>query len=129
MGLRVQNADNLCDIFMILAAANIVRTPVTLSISSDDCKLDILRKSAQHECTFIVESENEFLNGMGKYERIRTCNNQLSEELYLKAAKTGKHIASSKPLIEGRIELLHYVKEQSIAFEYHRYGSITESVE
>jgi len=129
MALRVQNADNLCDIFMILAAANIVRTPVTLSISSDDCKLDILRKSAQHECTFIVESENEFLNGMGKYERIRTCNNQLSEELYLKAAKTGKHIASSKPLIEGRIELLHYVKEQSIAFEYHRYGSITESVE
>jgi RHH-type transcriptional regulator, proline utilization regulon repressor / proline dehydrogenase / delta 1-pyrroline-5-carboxylate dehydrogenase len=129
MALRVQNADNLCDIFMILAAANIAKTPVTISISSDDCKLEILRKSVQQEGTFIVENESEFLLGMGKYERIRTCNNQLSEEFYLKAAKTGKHITSSKPLIEGRIELLHYVKEQSIAFEYHRYGSITESVE
>jgi len=26
------------------------------------------------------------------------------------------------------LELLHYLKEQSIAFEYHRYGSITEEV-
>ena len=129
MALRVQNTDNLCDIFMILAAASIVKTPITVSISEDDYKLEILRKSAQHDCTLQVETENEFLNEMGKYERIRTCNNQLSEEFYLKAAKTGKHIASSKPLIEGRIELLHYVKEQSIAFEYHRYGSITETVE
>ena len=129
MALRVQNTDNLCDIFMILAAANIVKTPIKVSISEDDYKLEILRKTAQHECTLLIENENEFLNEMGKYERIRTCNNQLSEEFYRKAAKTGKHIASSKPLTEGRIELLHYVKEQSIAFEYHRYGSITETVE
>jgi RHH-type transcriptional regulator, proline utilization regulon repressor / proline dehydrogenase / delta 1-pyrroline-5-carboxylate dehydrogenase len=129
MALRVQNTDNLCEIFMILAAANIVKTPITVSISEDDYKLEILRKTAQHECTLLVENENEFLYGMGKFERIRTCNNQLSEEFYMKAAKTGKHIASSKPLIEGRIELLHYLKEQSIAFEYHRYGSITENVE
>ena len=95
----------------------------------NDYKLEILRKSAEHEYTLVVETENEFLNEMVKYERIRTCNNQLSEEFYLKAAKTGKHIASSKPLMEGRIELLHYLKEQSIAFEYHRYGSITETVE
>ena len=129
MALRVQNTDNLCEIFMILAAANIVKTPITVSISEDDYKLEILRKSAEHEYTLVVETENEFLNEMVKYERIRTCNNQLSEEFYLKAAKTGKHIASSKPLMEGRIELLHYLKEQSIAFEYHRYGSITETVE
>jgi len=129
MALRVQNNDNLCDIFMILAAANIVKTPITVSISEDDYKLEILRKTTEHECTLHIETEIEFLNEMVKYERIRTCNNQLSEEFYLKAAKTGKYIASLKPLIEGRIELLHYVKEQSIAFEYHRYGSITENVE
>jgi RHH-type proline utilization regulon transcriptional repressor/proline dehydrogenase/delta 1-pyrroline-5-carboxylate dehydrogenase len=47
----------------------------------------------------------------------------------LEAAKAGKYIACSKPIIEGRVEILHYVKEQSIAFEYHRYGSITDTVE
>ena len=127
MALRVQNSDNLCDIFMILAAANTVKTPINVSISADDFKLEILRKSTQDECKLIIQTENEFLNELGKYERIRTCSHELSEEFFLKAAKTGKHVASSRPLIEGRIELLHYVKEQSIAFEYHRYGSITDS--
>ncbi|MDD4971200.1 MAG: bifunctional proline dehydrogenase/L-glutamate gamma-semialdehyde dehydrogenase [Paludibacter sp.] len=127
MALRVQNSDNLCDIFMILAAANIVKTPVKVSISEDDFKLEILRKTTKQECSYIIQSESEFLKEMDKYERIRTCNNELSEDFYLKAAKLGKHIASSRPLIEGRIELLHYVKEQSIAFEYHRYGSITDT--
>ena len=129
MALRVQNSDNLCDIFMILAAANIVKTPIHISISADDFKLEVLRKSTQEECELIIQPENEFLNDLGKYERIRTCNNELSEDFFLKAAQTGKYVASSKPLTEGRIELLHYVKEQSIAFEYHRYGSITDTKE
>ena len=25
---------------------------------------------------------------------------------------------------EGRLELINYIKEQAIAFEYHRYGSM-----
>jgi len=129
MILRVQNTDNLCDIFMVLAAANIVKTPIKVSISAEDYKLEVLKKSTENLCPLIVQSEKEFLNDIEKYERIRTCNNQLSDEFFLKAAKTGKHIATAKPLIEGRIELLHYVKEQSIAFEYHRYGSITDEVD
>ena len=129
MILRVQNTDNLCDIFMVLAAANIVKTPIKVSISADDYKLEVLRKSTENLSRLIVQSEKDFLNDIEKYERIRTCNNQLSDEFFLKAAKTGKHIATAKPLIEGRIELLHYVKEQSIAFEYHRYGSITDNVD
>ena len=65
---------------------------------------------------------------MNDYERVRTCSDQLSAEFYRKAALLGKYVATAKPLVEGRLELLHYLKEQSIAFEYHRYGSITEEV-
>ena len=126
MVLRVQNDDTLSDIFMLLAAANIVKTPIKLSINEDDSKLEVLRKSAKKECTLIVQSESTFLNDLDKYERIRTLTSQLSDAFYMKAAKAGKHIVSSKPLCEGRVELLHYVKEQSIAYEYHRYGSITQ---
>jgi RHH-type proline utilization regulon transcriptional repressor/proline dehydrogenase/delta 1-pyrroline-5-carboxylate dehydrogenase len=61
---------------------------------------------------------------MGRYERIRAASPDLSDAIYQKAAKLGKHIAANKPLAEGRLELLHYLKEQSIAYEYHRYGSI-----
>jgi hypothetical protein len=66
---------------------------------------------------------------MESFERIRTVSNELSTQFYQKAAKIGKYIATAKPITEGRIELLHYVKEQSIAFEYHRYGSITDNLE
>ena len=61
---------------------------------------------------------------MDKFERVRTCTANLSDAIFERAAKLGKHIATQKPLVEGRLELLHYLKEQSIAFEYHRYGSI-----
>ena len=80
-------------------------------------------------CEFSIQNENEFIENMDKYERIRTCTSNLSPEIFNKAAKLGKYIATQKPLVEGRLELLHYLKEQSIAFEYHRYGSITEKPE
>lgn len=35
-------------------------------------------------------------------------------------------IATARPVKEGRIKLIHYIKEQSISFEYHRYGSISD---
>ena len=129
MALRVQSSDNLSDIFMVLAAAKIVNTPLSVSISEDDYKLEVLKKSTENEYTVHIQTEKDFLDELHKYERVRTCSPELSKEFYLKAAKTGKHIASKKPMIEGRVELLHYVKEQSIAFEYHRYGSITDEVE
>jgi RHH-type proline utilization regulon transcriptional repressor/proline dehydrogenase/delta 1-pyrroline-5-carboxylate dehydrogenase len=73
-----------------------------------------------------IQDEQTFISEMDEYERIRTCTPDLSDAFYQKAAELGKYIASSKPLLEGRLELLHYLKEQSIAYEYHRYGSIFE---
>ena len=43
--------------------------------------------------------------------------------MYRRAAETNKFIATEVPVKDGRVELIHYLKEQSIAFEYHRYGS------
>ena len=127
MGLRVQSSDNLCDVFMVLAAAKTSGAGLKISISKYDPKLVTIQKCVGKDFLIIVQTEQEFLVEMDKYERIRTCS-LLQNECYRKAAKTEKYIASDKPIIEGRIELIHYVKEQSIAFEYHRYGSITEEV-
>ena len=129
MALRVQATDELSDIFMILTAADVVGTPITLSIAPEDYKLEVLKNCINKECDILIQSEAEFLEEMDDYERIRTCSSDISKEMILKAAQLGKYIATAKPIIEGRVELLHYVKEQSIAFEYHRYGSITETVE
>ncbi|MDR1882272.1 MAG: bifunctional proline dehydrogenase/L-glutamate gamma-semialdehyde dehydrogenase [Prevotella sp.] len=126
IGLRVLENDSLCDILLILAASGIAKTPVTVSISGEDRKLQAIEKAAAtlSGIQVKVQGEDKFIEEMDIYERIRACSADLSDAIYLKAAKLGKHIASEKPLVEGRIELLHYLKEQSIAYEYHRYGSI-----
>lgn len=125
-GFRIQENDNLLDVFLILSAANMAKTPITVSISGGDKKLPLLEKAASTilGVHVIVQTEEKFIEEMDNYERIRTCTADLSDAIYNKAAKLGKHIAYNIPLVEGRLELLHYLKEQSIAYEYHRYGSI-----
>ena len=42
------------------------------------------------------------------------------------AAKLGKHISRNVPLTEGPIEMLRYLREQSLSADYHRYGNLGE---
>lgn len=124
--LRVQADDDLGDILLSLLAASTAKTHLTISIDGGNDKLQALEKaiSITKGADILIENEEQFIADMDKYERVRTCTANLSDAIFEKAAKLGKHIATHKPLVEGRLELLHYLKEQSIAFEYHRYGSI-----
>jgi RHH-type proline utilization regulon transcriptional repressor/proline dehydrogenase/delta 1-pyrroline-5-carboxylate dehydrogenase len=72
----------------------------------------------------MIQDEAGFIEDREKYERIRVVSPEIPNAFYQKAAQLGKYIVDRKPLVEGRIELLHYLKEQSIACEYHRYGSV-----
>ncbi|MDL2323180.1 bifunctional proline dehydrogenase/L-glutamate gamma-semialdehyde dehydrogenase [Bacteroidales bacterium OttesenSCG-928-A17] len=123
---RISESDNLTDIQLVLSAAHTAQTPVVISISEKNPLLIELKGiiTSDPNATLRIQSESEFLAEMNQYERIRTCSSDLSDAFYQKAAELGKHIAYDKPIIEGRLELLHYLKEQSISFEYHRYGSI-----
>ena len=122
---RVQTSDKLSDVLMVITACMIAKTPLYVSIESNDAKLETLKTILKPD-QILIQSVQELTESMNKFERIRTCSDHLPLELYKKAASLGMYIATQEPLAEGRLELLHYVKEQSIAFEYHRYGSITE---
>jgi RHH-type proline utilization regulon transcriptional repressor/proline dehydrogenase/delta 1-pyrroline-5-carboxylate dehydrogenase len=125
IGFRVQEKDNPTDILLVIMAAHISRTPLTVSIPPECSHKETIERSLTFSGVKIkIQDEQTFIHEMDKYERIRTCTPDLSDEFYQKAAELGKHIANNKPVVEGRLELLHYLKEQSIAYEYHRYGSI-----
>jgi len=126
MILRVQPGDDICDILLIIKAAAIAGTPLTVSMEKGDDKYLAVGIAHSLLKNFVLSDQREadFIDDMVNYERVRACSPGLSDAVYKQAAALGKHIASEKPLVEGRIELLHYVKEQSIAYEYHRYGSI-----
>ena len=66
---------------------------------------------------------HQVITTMPEYERIRTCTPDILLSMYQRAAETNKYIATAAPVKQDRVELIHYIKEQSISYEYHRYGS------
>ncbi|MDR1652693.1 MAG: proline dehydrogenase family protein [Prevotellaceae bacterium] len=126
MVLRLQKADGILDVALAIAAAVVSKAVLTVSIDPTDPKLPALKKALEKSYSLEAESEEHFLFEMCKYDRIRTLTAGLSDSFYAAAAKNGQWIASQIPLSEGRIELLHYLREQSISYEYHRYGSMME---
>lgn len=62
----------------------------------------------------------------GEVERIRSCGT-LEAELREPAAASGTHLAPEPILAAGRVELLHYVREQAVSYAYHRYGSLHDA--
>ncbi len=128
MVLRIQNDDDPTDILLVLSASYWVGTEITVSVPIDSPHLALLDRVTDELKEIVVRPQDEsiFLSEMNRYERVRACSEGLSDAVYEKAAELGVYIASGKPMAEGRIELLHYLKEQSISYEYHRYGSILE---
>jgi len=126
MGFRIQETNNMADITLVIIAANTAKTKLSISMSENNPNLEIIRKTinVMQGIELVIQDEAGFIEDMEKYERIRMISPEISDAIYQKAAKIGKYIADRKPLIEGRVELLHYLKEQSIAYEYHRYGSV-----
>jgi RHH-type proline utilization regulon transcriptional repressor/proline dehydrogenase/delta 1-pyrroline-5-carboxylate dehydrogenase len=49
---------------------------------------------------------------------------RVPQEVYAAAAIAGRHISRDPVLMDGRLELLHYLVGQSICEDYHRYGNL-----
>ena len=126
---RVNLMDSLIDCILVLQALQIIGVHFDLSIDPQDDKLSVMKDIVDKENLNVTrkeEVESVFIENMDLYERIRMCHTDYSAEVYEKSAHLGLHIAAQKPLVEGRVELLNYLKEQSISYEYHRYGSVLD---
>lgn len=123
MVLRVTPTDTVEQISRVIYAAQLCRTSLVVSIDPGDHRIVELPLNG---CTINEETLEEFLGTLADYERIRTCTPDIDRRIYTEAARLDKYVATTPPVKNGRVELLHYIKEQSIAFEYHRYGSITD---
>lgn len=125
MAFRIYEGDSLPEVLMVLQAAAIAKTKLTVSCPPSIPYLDKI-KTITAGLELLIEDDQQFTENINRYERIRYCNPNIPLEIYLKAATTGVYLATAKPVGEGRIELLHYLREQSISYEYHRYGNIIE---
>ena len=123
MALRLFKGDTDEQAIEVATAAKLCGTPLTVSIDPADKRPDLAAKLSAQGAKVKEESLQDFIEALPTYERIRTCSPDIPMEVYQRAADTNKFIATDAPVKDGRVELIHYLKEQSIAFEYHRYGS------
>ena len=117
--LRLFGDETLEQVQMVQLAAKTVGTPLTISADADHPLAGQIKGVK-------TESLTAFCNAMKQFERVRTISKNIPDEVFQAAAFCDKYIAQAAPVRNGRIELAHYIKEQSISNEYHRYGSQIE---
>ena len=75
----------------------------------------------------VYELDKELINSILKIDRIRYAAPQrVPQNVQHAAAETGFYIARTPVMMDGRIELLQYYRQQSICNNYHRYGNLGE---
>jgi RHH-type proline utilization regulon transcriptional repressor/proline dehydrogenase/delta 1-pyrroline-5-carboxylate dehydrogenase len=103
-----------------------VSTPPDLR-SAPVSLLDELTEVWAATIEFVEETDDKLVEIIQKrqVDRVRYAVKERVPEVVRRAIGTsGVHIADAPVLVEGRIELLWYVTEQSISDSYHRYGNL-----
>ena len=130
VALRVDKSDTIFEIVSRVLAAHICGVKLYISVDFAESEAiaflfenrDTLLKSTD----FITrENEKDFVKCFPDVERIIYSDlNKVSGFVFTEAAKIAKFIVRQKPMMEGRLELLNYLKEQTISYSYHRYGNL-----
>ena len=72
-----------------------------------------------------TEADGELAGKIDTIQGIRYAGkDRVPPAIYAAASKEGFHVAGDPVLMDGRLELLHYMREQSLCVTYHRYGNL-----
>ena len=125
--LRIQPTDEPLDILRTLAAALTCETPIQVSYTKGKTPLVVSDqwKHLMPLFRIVEESEDHFLQRVqaGAFKRIRLLSPP-TQALQQAASESFCHVDFAPVLTNGRFELLHYLREVAISFDYHRYGNL-----
>ncbi len=135
--IRIEETDSLLDILLRMAAVLAVGGKAVLSHVANvrSSYLEILRSlfhQLPSDVELIEESDEQLIHLIhsGDVERLRYSGlSEVAAEIRKAANEQFAYIADT-PICEfGRIELLWYVREQSLCIDYHRYGNLGRRIE
>ena len=117
--IRVGKMDDLVDgVICVLAAATCgVRATLSIARGIDLPAIDIDSRS---------EDDRDFIERISSFERVRAPQ-ALSREAHRAANSVHTLVIHVPVLLSGRLELRHYLREQSITQIVHRYGSVVRT--
>lgn len=119
--LRFQSQDSLLHLGLICAAAVICKAPLQISTANT------IKWPKLPGIEFVQETDEQLVARVrdGKIKRLRFTTPP-SVAIYRAAAESASYVCYSPPLANGRVELLHFLREVSISVDYHRYGNLGE---
>ena len=132
---RVAPQDTVFDLLARVCAARVTGARVIVSQppgpASDALRwLDEKTDSWAAAIEFIEETDEQLATHLRALpahsaERIRyAAPDRVPAAIRAVAAETGIYLADEPVLAAGRVELLWYLREQSVCFDYHRYGNL-----
>ena len=130
--IRVHPADSAFEIFARACAARVAGSHITISSPREQphpavALLEDLTESWAGAIEFVEETDEQLARALrdNQADRVRFAAPDRASETVLAAAGEMGGIAVTTPVSgEGRLELLWYVREQSLSIDYHRYGNL-----
>ena len=131
--IRLDPRDSLFEIYARVCAAKAVGCRAKVSFprgwwSPATDWLQELTASWNEGVEFFEETDDELASRVreGETDRVRfAAPERVPEIVFRAAAASGVYLARAPVLVQGRVELLWYVREQSISIDYHRYGNLS----
>ena len=133
--IRLHQDDDLFETLARIAAAKItgcvprISSPNDLDTSATRfLQSEAGRRLIEGNPVFF-ERDKELIKSMPTIDRIRyAAPERVPRDLLQAAAEIGFYIARTPVMMDGRVELLQYYRQQSICDNYHRYGNLGERV-
>lgn len=131
VAIRVLEEDNLFDVLARVFAAKVsnVALHVSIEASANSPVISFLfenkDKIFDSKDTLARESEECFIFSISNIKQILYADaKNVSSDVFQAVAKNMGFVVRQQPMMDGRLELLHYFQEQSISHSYHRYGNL-----
>ena len=130
--VRITAEDSLRDNLLRVCAAKAAGCRITVSALPGLAYAGeaMLTAETEHwgaQIEFVEESDADLAAMVAAHgtDRLRYAHpSRVPDCVHAAVGETGVHISAAPVIAEGRIELLHYLREQSLSYAYHRYGNL-----
>jgi RHH-type proline utilization regulon transcriptional repressor/proline dehydrogenase/delta 1-pyrroline-5-carboxylate dehydrogenase len=128
--VRVHADDSAFDIFTRVIAAHVAGCRVTVSAPTKSPAVSLLEELTESwagAIEFVEETDEQLAAAIraGQTDRVRFAAPDRASVAVLQAGgEAGGCVIGTPVSGEGRLEMLWYLREQSISTDYHRYGNL-----
>jgi RHH-type proline utilization regulon transcriptional repressor/proline dehydrogenase/delta 1-pyrroline-5-carboxylate dehydrogenase len=131
--VRLHPDDTLFEVLARVAAGRIASCSLIVSIPPDlhtpvtEFVEEIDGRMLLGPAEVARQTNQDLIRLLADVARIRyAAADRVPPELFAASARRGFYLARAPVSMEGRIELLHYLRNQSVCHTYHRYGNLGE---